>query len=434
MSVMLEMLGSAWIPDVFLLGVTAFFCLRNGSWFAPSSFLGLYWFGVLTASLLAMDHPVPGLGIWVLVSLVVAVQVGSAMTETDGKHPLAESSFGPKTSRRLQRVCVALVVMATAGCGYTIWASLDMFGQTFSVASLIQMAAKWTLLKYGGFSDPLALRVAAVWIYPVALLGGVLASSSATRRDKLLGVATLLPSLLFTFLSGGRAAFLLALALWLGGSWAARVACTHGRLKLFSRKAVLSFAALAAGLLLMFAGVNTFRGAEETSNPADLALAFNSGQVRNYMFGSPAAFAEWFDHSEGDPIFWGALSFQGVFDTLHIRQKTLGTYAASERTVGQESTNIYTMFRGLIQDFTLPGAFFICLLWGFFSGRAYANRSLEAKFLLGLSAFYFVALFSPLLSPFAFNSTIFAVALAWFVLRRPAETSLSAAPMQSNAL
>ena len=115
MTVMLEMLGSAWIPDVILLGATAFFCLRNGSWFAPSSFLGLYWFGLLTASLLAMDHPVPGLGIWVLVSLVVAVQVGSAMTETDGKHPRAESSFVPKTSRRLQRVCVALVVMATAG-------------------------------------------------------------------------------------------------------------------------------------------------------------------------------------------------------------------------------------------------------------------------------------------------------------------------------
>jgi len=419
MSAILNALASAWIPDLVLLALMAYFRIQSGTWLAPSSFFGLYWFGIVTASLLAVDHRVPALGIWVLTSLVLAVQLGSSIgeVETRANPPTAGNISHQTTLIRLRKACFVLLLIAFTGLACFVWLSLDFFGRKLSVASLIQMAAKWTLLRYAEFTDPWPLRIAAVCVYPVALLGGMLTPVSVTHRDKLLGLSTLLPALVLTFLAGGRTAFLLALACWLGGSWASRVGCIKVPLSLFRKRTMLSFAALGAGLLFLFAAVNMFRGAQDTSDASSLFLEFNSGQIRNYMFGTPAAFAEWFDHADLGKPAWGGLTFQGLYDVLHIRPKTLGTYLDSESTVGLEGTNIFTMFRGLIQDFTFFGALLICGLWGLFSGRAYAERSLDVKPVLGLSAFYVVALYSPLFCPFAFNSTIFVWVVAWFVLR-----------------
>jgi len=427
MSIIANLISSPWIPDGLLFALTIVFRIRSGSWLAPSSFFGLYWIAALTTSLLAVDHRVPGLGTWVLVSLIVTVQLGSGIAETNGTSaPLTtDSDCHQATSVRLRKACLLFLLMALAGCVYFIWLSLDTFRQEFTLVSLVQMAAKWTFIRYADFRDPWPLRFAAVWVYPVALLGGMLTSASRKRADKVIGALSLLPALLLTFLAGGRTAIVLALAFWFGGQWAARVACTKGRVLLFGKGTLLLFAGLAMSLVLIFVGVNTFRGAKDTSNLADLSLEFNSGQIRNYMFGPPAAFVQWFDRSASSPVTWGALTLQGVFDVLQIRPRTLGTYGDSEATVGSEGTNIFTMFRGLIQDFTLPGAYLVCGLWGLFSGYVYSMRSLRVLPVLGLSAFYALCLFGGLICPLVFNSTIFTWVIAWLVLRRTSWRSSS---------
>ena len=423
MSPISEALGSAWVPDLLLVPVTLHFRMRNGSWFAPSSFIGMYWFVMLSASLLAVDHRVPALGTWVLVSLVATVQLGSSMTEMSA--PAARSAgeleLCDLLRRRIGKACVVLMLIAIIGCGCFVWVTLTMFGEEFTFARLLQMAAKWTLLRYSDFADPWSLRITAVWVYPVALLGGFLVALTNRFREKLLGLSTLLPSLLLSLLAGARAGFILGLGCWLGGNWAARVACAEGTPVLFKKKTVAAFAGLALGLLFLYVGINALRGGQQAAYTTDLSITFNSGQIRNYMFGTPAAFAGWFDRGDRGPLMWGALTLQGVYDALHIRRKTLGTYDDSERTVGLEGTNIFTMFRGLIQDFTLPGAFVICGVWGMFSGRAYASRSLAAGPALVLSAFYTIALFGGLMCPFAFNSTIFTWVVVWIVIRHRLE-------------
>src|ERR1039458_3003835 len=85
MSAALDILGSSWVPVLLLLMLTLYCRTQVGSWFVPSSFFGLFWFFFLVASLLAVDHRVPGLGMWVLVSLIAAVQLGSMLGETRKK-------------------------------------------------------------------------------------------------------------------------------------------------------------------------------------------------------------------------------------------------------------------------------------------------------------------------------------------------------------
>jgi len=422
MSTLPDILGSAWLPTALLAALTAYFRVRSGTWLAPSSFLGLVWSCYLPASLLAMDHPLPALGIWALLSLIVAVQLGSVMAETSPaeqeKNAATASALDEPRRRRICRSCWLLLLIALSGCVYFVYASLEQFDQSFTFASLIQMAARWTLLRYDGFVDPWPLRLAAILVYPVALVGGVWFGMSHRWRDKLLGLLSLLPCLLITFLSGGRAAFLVGLVCWLGGRWSVRVAHTPSAAGLFTKGTVLSLTALAVGLLLLFVAVNTFRGAVHATDTENFALEFDGTQIRNYMFGPPAAFADWFGRADRDPVTLGARTFPGLYDLLRIQARTLGTYVDSANTVGGEGTNIFTMFRGLVEDFTLPGAFLICGFWGYFSARAYSRHSEQAGPMLVLAAYYAAVLFSPLVCLFGFNSPIFAWVVAWFVLRQ----------------
>lgn len=432
----LDLLGSAWVPVFLLAGLTLYCRTRVRNWLVPSAFFGLFWFCFVAASLLAVDHRVPGLGMWALVSLIAAVQLGSMLGEIQEEQTDGEETKGSETRREQNHValaetvqlehitrlrvlpaCVLLTLGATAALIYFAFYSLDLFHQSFSFITLVQMAARWTLLRYDGFLDPWPLRLAAIWVYPPALLGGILFPLSRNFRDKSIAIASLLPGLVLTALSGGRAAFLVAGVCWLGGCWSTR-ACRPGTRRGFlNLKSGLLLGAGAVALLMLYAGVNSLRGAKDTSDARDLSLDFNSAQIRNYMFGMPAAFAEWFDRDQQDSVKWGALTFPGPFALLGIRQRTLGTYTDAAPTFGLESTNIFTIFRGLVQDFTLGGAFLISGLWGFFGGRNYCKHSLQPGTMLSLSAYYAVALFSPLMCLFSFNSPIFAWVVAWFVLR-----------------
>ncbi len=419
MSGILDCLASGWVPVSLLLLVSLYFRWASDSWIAPPVFFGMYWFVNVACSLLAVDHRVPGLGVWALVSLVFAVQIGAfAASPTVPKAPLADLSDSfCRLRKRVGKACVVLTLIALAGELYFIFFSLALFGKPFDLASVIQMAAQWTFLRYDGFIDPWPLRVAAVWVYPPALIGGILFPLSQTKREKLVAAVALFPSLLLTFLSGGRAAFLVALACWVGGCWSAQVISGKPPRPLLRIQNIGRIAAVCAGLLLLYVSINSFRGAKESSSTDELHLDFNSGQIRNYMFGTPAAFAEWFNRGEDTPLTWGALSLPSLFDALHIQQKTLGTYADSAATVGQEGTNIFTMFRGLIQDFGLMGALLVCSAYGFLSSVAYSQRSVRVTSILALAAFYAVSIFSPLMCLFGFNGPIFAWLVAAFLLK-----------------
>jgi hypothetical protein len=139
-----------------------------------------------------------------------------------------------------------------------------------------------------------------------------------------------LPVLVYTFLTGARSAFLVGLACWLGGMWSVRVAITERVTRLFNKKTWLSLAAMAAGLFFLFVAVDTFRGPVDTE---ELHFETDNGRVRNYMFGSPAAFADWFQHADDSSLTWGGLTFEGLYNLLGIRERTLGSYTDAAQTV-----------------------------------------------------------------------------------------------------
>src|ERR1700722_15149829 len=73
----IDVVGSAWMAYTTLVVVTLITRAICGSWFAPAAFVGLIWSFFTGASLLVVAYPIPGRGVWMLVLVVIATQLGA---------------------------------------------------------------------------------------------------------------------------------------------------------------------------------------------------------------------------------------------------------------------------------------------------------------------------------------------------------------------
>lgn len=429
---MFDLIASPWLPVALLVAVTAASRFRCGSWFAPAAFTGLVWTFFIIASLLASDYALPGRGLWVLVILVLAIQV-SALVAHEIRSGLVHADLSARPDadpivRRCQMYGLICTLVALGGCCYFLFMSLEEFGLPFTPIGILEVGARWTLLRYDGAAEPWPVRLLAMWFHPAALLGGILFFCGHRRIHRWLAVFTLLPAVLYGMLTGARAAILIGLTCWISGYMSVLVVYTSERLAMFTRKRVVALAGLAACVFVMFVGIDVVR---DSGWIHDVMVDVHEQKLSNYMFGSPAAFATWYGNGEiSDPV-WGARTFAGEFDLLHIKARTLGTYSENSNIVGTEGTNVYTIFRSFIEDFGLLGAVFAAACIGGAAGWAHCRRYLAPLgSILVLSMFYGLVLFSPLNSLFSFNGPT----LAWLVAAILFSAAKRASPQTSPLL
>jgi oligosaccharide repeat unit polymerase len=420
---MIDTIGSPWLAYAVLVIVTVAARLRCGSWFAPAAFVGMVWSFFTGASLCIVDYPIPGRGLWMLVVLIVAMQLGALLAHE--LQPQRRAATGPDWQNALdslivpcRRYALLFSALALAGCVYLLFSSLNEFGLPFTPLGVLEVGAKWTLLRDGDVFEPWSIRVLVTWFHPAALLGGVLFACSHRRADRAIAVLTLLPSVLYGVFIGARAAILLGLTCWIGGFVATLCIQHHGRLALFTVKRLILLLVTGAGMLGMFASINAVR---DSSWQQDFVPQAAETQLEDYMFGSPAAFADWYAHSDTETpgAEWGAQTFANAFDILHLRSRIIGRYTETSNVIGTERTNIYTLFRGLIEDFTAAGAALIAVCIGGGAGWVYGRSSEKPRVaLFWLSAFYAALLYSPIISLFSFNGALLAWLVAWLVFMR----------------
>jgi oligosaccharide repeat unit polymerase len=431
----IDTIGSPWLAYAVLLSVTGVSRLRCGSWFAPAAFVGLVWSFFTGASLVVADYPVPGRGLWMLVVLIVAIQLGALLAHQllpQKQAVILTNSADTFDSlivpcRRYTLFCAAVALL---GCIYFLIFSLEEFGLPFTGIGVLEVGAKWTLLRYQDAFEPWSVRLLIMWFHPADLLGGVLFACSRKRLDRTIGVLVLLPALLYSVLTGTRAPTLLGLTCWIGGFVATLCIRDHGRLALFTSRRLALLISSAGSIVMMFVSVDAVR---DTAWLQDFVVDAHESHLSNYMFGSPAAFADWYAHADVSGAEWGARTFAGEFDLLHLKTRVLGRYLETSNVVGTESTNVYSLFRGLIEDFTAFGAVLVATCIGGLATCIYVTSSAKPRSaLLWLSAFYATFLYSPIVSLFSFNGILLAWLVAWFVISngRPRTLLLRMPPSQ----
>ena len=182
---------------------------------------------------------------------------------------------------------------------------------------------------------------------------------------------------------------------------------------------IAALVAAVAGLSFFFV-VDALRSRTESQQTMELKPDW--GRAQSTALGYLAVFSRWTTSSEGPEAFHlslGAYTFGGVLETVGLHNRQLGVYANSLTLEGGDQSNIYTAFRGLIEDFSLPGAAAGLLLTGFFGGYVYGRPRLSPSVKCTmLAAFYGFVLWSPIGSLFVYNGPILALLLAYLVLQR----------------
>jgi len=384
--------------------------------------------------LLLTDYKVYASGIWIIGLFVFSVLFGTVLSEgldLRSSPSLPDRTVKRETLRiwenRSSRFSLLFAMVALVGCVHLLFVSLEKFSLEFSLLDMLSLGHLWSVARYGqGELEPWSVRLLIMWVYPAVLLAGISFALAPNRARKWLAVAPLVPAALIGTVFAARAGLLISIICWFSGFFAVRYRQTGGTYALFQRKIVLSSLMLMISGLLFFVAIDTVRRFEG----GNIEVSTDVPRLSKYLLGAVPAFADWFHNSREQEVTMGAYTFAGVFDLFGVKQRQVGVYEQLETLAGGEETNVYTLFRGLIQDFTLPGASLFGVLLGIVAGAAARSRSANhGRNVLVLAGYYSLILFSPVISLFTYNGLILAWVVAAMVLgfrtiQRPLETGM----------
>jgi oligosaccharide repeat unit polymerase len=383
--------------------------------------VALVWAVYVGACLLLTDYLVYASGTWVIVLFVFSVLFGTVFSEGLG----FRSSPSPPArtieretlriwQNRSSRFSLLFAIVGLVGCVQLLIVSFDKFSLDFSLLDILSLGNHWSVVRYEGELEPWSIRLLIMWVYPAVLLAGISFALALNRARKWLAVAPLVPAALIATIFATRAGLLISLICWFSGFFAVRYRQTGGTYALFQRKLVLLSLMLIIGGLVFFVVIDAVRGFKAGD---DFEAGADVPRLSKYFFGSVPAFANWVHASGEQEVTMGSYTFAGVFDLLGIKQRQIGVYEEHQTLAGGEDTNIYTLLRGLIQDFTLPGASLFGVLLGFVAGKAARSGSANhLRDVLVLAGYYAFIIYSPIVSLFTYNGLILAWCMAALVL------------------
>jgi oligosaccharide repeat unit polymerase len=323
--------------------------------------------------------------------------------------------------RKMEKAIIVSAVVATLGAVYLGWRTVQENDLSLSSAGLLAIGSLLSVARYSGENEPFIFRVLYMWVYPAALLGGIAFAFAGSRKSKLICFAAAIPALVYVFIETAKAGLLFVVCCWLAGYMAMKVVTGHEFFRLLNRKILIAAAMCAIAGVALFIVTDAIRSRSEDQG---VVLEANSVRMKAAALGYLSAFSQWMSGSRAEGLGFGAYTFGGLFEQVGLHPRDIGIFASSVTLPGMEENNVYTAFRGLIEDFSFPGAIVICVGLGVLCEYGYGQlRRGRLRWVLGVSAFYALIGWSPLGSLFVYNGLI----LAWCI----AAVLLIAGPRQT---
>ena len=335
----------------------------------PAAFLSLCWTAYLgSAILLAEILPLRAAGLWLIVSMVFAFVVGALLVtnplagESDSARALpGNAAFSHRLLTRILLTTVAFSLLAVLGVIGMVRSGLASFGLALVPQTLLRLGREFSVARYGvGVDVPLVVNLLLYWTYPASVLGGMVFALAKRRSTRLLGLVPLVLAFASGLITASRAGILLSGVMWVSAVLAVTVCRERGTGHLFRARWV----ATGVGAALLLGGIAAFlvwvrRGAAGAFNAQALGLT-----AIQTFFGGTSVFTTWFAVAEPGYPTWGAFTFAGPFDLFQWAERQQGLYDTPVYFASGYSSNIYTAFRGIIEDFGYTGAWLMCFTMG----------------------------------------------------------------------
>ncbi|KAA9013819.1 O-antigen polymerase [Niallia endozanthoxylica] len=391
------------LPTTVLVILTILFRLQAKTWIAPAPIFAAYWTVSIVFPLLfaPSDYLVSPSAIWWIDASVLCLGIGSMVSriskrELPDTHEINE--FTNYKLRNINRIVLFFSFLGILGAVYYVQQLGYGLGIFFSIDTLTNVASSVSESRYIKRSNPPALYTLLLcFTYAACYLGGMLRSLRATK----IAFIPFIPIILTASVNTTKALIIFPVFLWIAGWLSMRVRL--GKLNIPARL-FLQLSIVGIFLTGIFVWLSMLR--YQMFSLSGLKFIFDRLTV--YYVGYLAGFSEWFVSSAYaiNNIGMGAFTFAGVFDVLGIKARSAGIFTEGV-SVGDSGTNIFTIFRYLIEDLTLPGSLVYLFLIGIIAGKAFESTRRGSFVALPILAmFYLQVLFSNTTTVYGYNTMI----------------------------
>jgi oligosaccharide repeat unit polymerase len=341
--------------------------------------------------------------VWVVLS-AAAVAAGSLFGMAFSRSHSTQRPPGEQTYPALGRVVLLLTLIGLTGTVALLSSQHQPLSALFSLKSLEGLGQAFSDARYqvAGYTEPVLTRIGLAAIYCGALLGGLLLAQSKQRpRLRAVGLFPILPAVSIAVVETTKATVYLTVLLVIGSYLASRVGVRGASKRVIAGLAIAVVLAIPSTIWLQLN-----RYGYSVSN--DVQVTEVTGRLHVAVFGSLPVFSYWFDHQASSvPLGWGTISFFGPTNLLSTRSRVPGVYNSAVSFGSGLSSNIYTMYRGLIEDFSAPGSLLVLFALGLGSRYAYggAKRG-RLPSMAVLSGFYTISIWSFFVNPFGYDTVL----------------------------
>lgn len=414
----IEGTATSFAPFLCVSAVFLLILLRAPVLSNPATFFACVWWAATVPAVVLAPQAVTPTCLLVVGAFLLSATLGSAIGESlalasssraSGTDPADVNRFAAVGSTIGGIAGLAAAFQYLAGSGH----SLPEFGR---LDTWISIAAEYSIARYHeGYVEPILIRLLLAAAYVGALIGGLALASRRSRWHTLAAVLPMSSGVLITLITTAKAPMLLTSLLAISSFLAASAWLRDSAVRLSPRVlvvSVLSIAVVAVGSL----GLRY--GPEDVDLAVDVAARFES-----YFTGHLAAFSAWLQWEAAlwsTDAAWGRNSFAGAAEVLGLSTRIAGIYAEIPLNPVAAESNVFTALRGLILDFTFPGAILVTACASTAAGFVWKSLrmgrgNVGSVFLLTVY-FAFVG-WSPIISIFIYNVILLAVALfALFLL------------------
>ncbi len=384
----------------------------------PAGVFSLMW-GTMTITALGMQHflNLHFTGILFIVICILLFQVGSIFSNTCYIPLSSEKKTLVFNEKRAVPILIVLFIAAFFNPIYTL--SLHGFSMKslFNMAALLYMNKEIAVERYSGSeASNFINQFFLIFSYASPLFGGF-CYRLVKRPVKILCLFTVLPGIFVAFTQSMKMGMMTSFNLWI----CSFIVCSYSynlplRIKL--KHAIWGVVGLAAFFFMLFISM-VFR----TGVITDRVIADISEKFVTYAIGHMSCFDTWYASTEVVDHKFGIMTFMGISNQLGLVDRIQGIYHEFLQ-IGKNGffgiSNVYTIFRMLIEDFGEFFSFVIMLVLGFAANASMKN--IVARNLIFFNQTFAIAIYAYILwsyvtSFFAYTSYIAMFFLSYFILK-----------------
>ncbi len=407
--------------------------LATGTWLHPAALFPMWWaFAARAPMIIAHDEPVsPGAVLW-----VIAASVTVSLSAIAGNGGLAShSTLRPPHASRIEQTLLGWLMLVSLLLGMAssltfATASGVALSDLTNISKLVVVSNQVYVARVNDLGEAMApprlSQALLPFVYLAPVLGGMVLVLRREIRWKALALASLLPAISVTVLQTTKAAVLFSASLFLSSYFGTRLRV--GNLKVFTKTHIVLSVALGFAAAAFFFATGLARMASTDTALSDIVRV----KLVTAAFGHMSVFSTWLNQywTQSFTPTLGSFTFAGPLEMLGLHQRAPGLFDNVVELVAGETSNIFTGFRPLIEDFSMPGALAILAILGATSGAAFRSVAAgNAGAVPVLIAAYMTILWTPITWFWVYNSltaTIVVIGLIILTIRLLRGTNRSA--------